>query len=516
MKNLQKSNKHSALIFSLVGLLMMTSIACTNLDEEVYGRIPADSFGSTQAEMNALIGPIYRTLPAWWSSYHVFLSEIAGEMAIVPTRRGGDYWNNGMYKELRQHSWTPDNGRIAPSYNAMMTGITTCNRIYKTVEQSNIPDKEMVLAEIRGVRAFWYYTLVDHYGNVPLVTDFAETDLPVTTKRDVIYKFIVDELNAIKDLLNPTVSSATYGTFTKGAAYALLAKMYLNAEVWNPAGGAKWQECMNACDVVMSLNYKLETDWRKNFTVDNHNSTEIIFPIVFSKETGGFTVHRFTLHYNSAVFLSLNTTCNNGLSANPDFVNMFDPDDRRFGWSFLLGPNTDPVTGEVLLTAHGNPLIFTIDIPLIESSIDADGWGQVEQETGARCWKWEIVKGAIANLDNDFALFRLADIYLMKAECLVRLGRDNDVATNLVNTIRSRVFDSAEKLKSSVTLDDIYTERRFEMAWEGYSRQDMIRFGTFLKPSFLKPHVSNAKYLLFPIPQTALNANPKLTQNPGY
>src|SRR5690606_3584445 len=137
-------------------------------------------------------------------------------------------------------------------------------------------------------------------------------------------------------------------------------------------------------------------------------------------------------------------------------------------------------------------------------NIDSDGWGQVEQEEGARCSKWDFESGLNGDMENDMAIFRLADVYLMKAEALVRLGQDNEEATRLVNVIRRRAFDNEDKLLSSVALEDIYNERRYELAWEITSRQDMIRFGTFLEeiPGW-KP-VTNANRLLFPIPQTAL------------
>jgi hypothetical protein len=175
----------------------------------------------------------------------------------------------------------------------------------------------------------------------------------------------------------------------------------------------------------------------------------------------------------------------------------------------------DPATGEILATAHGRPLIHTINIEM-KYNIDEDGWGQVEQEEGARCYKWEFESGLSGDMENDFAIFRLADVYLMKAEALVRLNRDNDEATQLVNIIRERAFDDPAKLKSNVTLEDIYQERRFELAWEVFARQDMIRFGTFLNeiPGW-KP-VTDQNRLLFPIPQSALDANSNLQQNPGY
>ena len=226
-------------------------------------------------------------------------------------------------------------------------------------------------------------------------------------------------------------------------------------------------------------------------------------------------MHKRSLHYLDPIALNLKVGTWNGLSAMPDYVKAYDPDDKRIGWSFLIGEMKDPATGEVLVTAHGRPLNHTVDIEM-KYSLDADGWGYVEQEEGARVFKWELEPGINGDMENDFGIFRLADIYLMKAEALVRLGIDNAEATRLVNNVRKRAFDDAAKLYSAVTLDDIYKERRFELAWEGFARQDMIRFGTFLDaiPGW-KP-VTSDKYLIFPIPRTAMDANENLTQNPGY
>src|SRR5690606_16709714 len=168
-------------------------------------------------------------------------------------------------------------------------------------------------------------------------------------------------------------------------------------------------------------------------------------------------------------------------------------------------------------TAHGRPLIHHIDFTF-KYGIDDDGWGQVEQEDGARCYKWEFEKGVNGNMENDYAIFRLADVYLMKAEALLRSGGDVGEATDLVNAIRRRVFDDSANLKTTVNLRDVYEERRFEFAWELVSRQDMIRFGTFLDPipgpvgrGALEP-----TRLLYPIPRTAIDAKPGLKQKPGY
>ncbi len=508
-----KRTKIISLIFVFIGSVFIQG--CTNLDEEVFDKLPVEEFGQKEAQINALIAPIYRTLKGVFPSNYFLLSECSSDMAITPTRKGGDWWDGGQFKELRLHTWSPNTSLVRDSYNSATGSISSCNRIYAMIDENEgIDNKEQILAEIRGVRAFWYYLLLDYYGNVPIVTDFGDTSLPSTSSRADVYKFVMDELNAIKDIVRDDVTPASYGKITKGVVYTLLAKMYLNAEVWNPAGGPKWQETINACNEVMNLDYVIEPNFKASFVVQNQNSKEIIFPIVFSTADGGNHIHKRTLHYLDPIPLNLNVGTWNGISAMPNYVKAYDEADKRVGWSYLIGPMYD-TDGTILITAHGRPLIHTVDIE-IKYNIDDDGWGQVEQEVGARCFKWEFESGLNGDMENDMAIFRLADVYLMKAEALIRLGQDNAEATRLVNVVRRRAFDDEAKLYDNVTLEDVYNERRYELAWEITSRQDMIRFGKFLDPiPGWKPQTSEIR-LLFPIPQSALDANSNLTQNPGY
>ena len=506
--------------FYIIAIIVFSSLLfsnCTKLDEEVYDQLPVDEFGENEKELKALVAPIYRSLKDVFPNDYFLISEQSSDMAITPTRNGGDWWDGGQFKELRLHKWTPNTAVIRNAYDNAFKGITNCNKIYSLIDGiEEVENKEEILAEIRGVRAYWYYLLLDNYGNVPIVTDFEDTELPETKSRKEVYSFVLDELNEIKDLVRSDVTSASYGKVTKGFIYTLLAKMYLNANVWNPDGGEKWQEVIDACDVVMDLPYMLEPNWKDNFSVHNENSTETIFPIVFSTADGGNGLVIRSLHYLDPIALGLNISTNNGICAMPGYVKSFDEEDLRKEGSFLLGPMTDPVTGETLITAHNRPLIHTEEVEM-KYNIDSDGWGQVEQEDGGRVAKWEIEKGLNGDSENDFAIFRLADVYLMKAEALVRLGVDNQEATRLINEIRARAFeDDPSKLKNSVNLEDIYEERRFELAWEVHSRQDMIRFGTFLEPIPGWKEKTDSKYLLFPIPTTAMDANHRLEQNPGY
>ncbi|MET6996420.1 RagB/SusD family nutrient uptake outer membrane protein [Chitinophaga defluvii] len=507
---------------SILIVLLMISMgpACTRLDETLYTQVPVDDFGKSEEQINALVGSIYSSLKLHcidWDTY-LTMDGLSSDMIAIPGFKGGD-WSEPMYKETMQHKWNASSSGFNASYFEPSASISLCNQIYYQIDinKAIVPElKDQILAEIRGVRAFWYYILCDHYGNVPIVTDFLDKSQPETKTRQEVFTFIVNELNDIKDKLrNDVATPASYGKMTRGAAYTLLAKMYLNAAVWNPAGGNKWEDCVKACDTVLAMPYQLEK-WDINFVSNNNISREAIFSAVFRAGGSGRqnNIALNTLHYFDPIALGLNIAPWNGIAANPPYVKEFDPADTRFAASFLIGPMKNPA-GEIIMTPHGRPLIHTIDMVLNE--VGPDGWGWINQEEGARIKKWQFEPGLSTSMENDFHIFRLADVYLMKAEALLRSGGSNGEATSLVNTIRARAFADPSKLYTAVTLEDIYKERRFELAWEGFTRQDMIRYNKFLlpRPPF-KPNTSDPKYLLYAIPQAAIDANNKLKQNPGY
>jgi len=501
------------ILLLMIGLTVTPWLqSCTDLNEIVYDKVPTDKFGSTPKEVAALVAPVYNTFQAARSWNFRHLADESADMCVVPTRKGGDWWDGGQHMYTKQHTWTNNNTPlITGAYSDIFSSITTCNKVLQMVQgMANIPNKEQTIAEIRAVRAFWYYYYVDYFGQGPLVTDFSVTALPTSKTRLELFNFVITELDAVKDLLRSDVTSSSYGKMTKGAAYTVLAKMYLNAGVWT--GTPQWQKCIDACNVVIGLPYVLEPDWKVTFQVHNESSKEIIMPAVYSSALGGNQIPFMTLHYLDAVALGLSIGPWNGICADPNYVKEYDPADKRLAWSFLTGPMLDPATGKVLITAHGRPLIHTVDVTMYEATTN---WGWCNQEDGARIWKWEIPKGLSSDLENDYAIFRLADVYLMKAECLTRLNGANAEATTLVNAIRKRAF-SPEKPIALATLEDIRKERRFEMAWEQISRQDNIRFNKFLDADLGWRGVSDPKHLLFPIPKDATDVNPGLTQNPGY
>ncbi len=516
--------KHIYILFIVLTMIISTQ-SCFNLDEEVFSLVTAESFGQTEDEVDAIIGPVYNTLKQYFERW-VYISECSGDMAIVPTRLGGDWFDGGQYRDIHMHTWTSNTGALRNAWNIASTSISTCNLVYETVNSLEIltdENRASALAEIRGIRAFWVYSMMDAWGNIPLAVDFKDTELPATKTRQEVFDYIISELNDIKDILRSDVNSSNYGKFTKGAAYALLAKMYLNADAWGVNSGVtdNWQKVIDACDMVMSLGYQLEDNWKNNFITNNDGSKEAILASCQSYSDAGsyrFRIHSRTLHYKDNIALGASFTASNGICAQEGYCRLFDEEDKRLGGSFLMGEMVDPSTGEVIMTAHNRPLIHTIEVTQIPGSqYEGSIWGQVNQEDGYRCFKWEISRDIISTMNNDVFLIRYADIYLMKAEALVRKGIDNATATNLVNTIRERGFGNSSHNYSSVALDDIALERKLEFAWELMNRQDLIRFGTFQDARYLKPSTAGQDYKnIFPIPQTALDANSKLTQNPGY
>jgi len=497
--------------------------SCLNLDEEIEDKIPADGFGKNEAEVNSIVGPVYKTLCRYAAGHNFMtLQDAAGDMSLVPSKRGGDWWDGGQFREIHMHDWVETNNSIWGAWDKSTQAISSANLVLNIVGNLDELDKDVqtrLLAEVRGVRAFWLYLMIDLWGNIPLVTDYNQTELPVQSSRKEVYDFILKELNEIKDIVRADVTSASYGKFTRGAAYTLLAKMYLNAEAWGVDTG-KWAEAEAALDEVMKLGYQIEPNWKANFIAKNESSREAILSACFSvNDASGFRMEYYNwLHYKDNLALGVKPAGNNSWAAQPAYVHLFDEADQRLAGSFLLGQMYDLNTGEMLYTAHDRPLNHTIDIEIIPGT-ERDGtvWGDVQQEVGARNLKWEYETTIVNAMENDFHIFRLADVYLMKAEALVRQGKDNAEATRLVNVIRERGFGNDSHNYTTVTLNEIALERKLEFAWEQMSRQDCIRFGTYQDARFLKPDTHGQDHLnLFLIPQNAWRTNNKLVQNPGY
>ncbi len=455
----------------------------------------------------------YNTL-AFWGNHSVLytLNEITSDELVI-TQKGGDWFEGGNSIQLHQHTFTRDHGFLNNTWTSLYNGIVTCNKQLYQYSKINSPEVDVYKSELRVLRAFYYYILLDCFRNVPLVVEYfpSSPGLPESNTAIQVFNFIESEINASI----PNLSAApVYGRFNKSAAKAVLAKLYINANVY--IGQAKWAETISVCDdVINSGNYSLTPDYFTSFYTNNSNSPEIIFQIPYDELTlGGFNLSMMTLHYASQNTFNLRYQPWNGYAAIEDFYNSFTSGDVRKG-SFLVGPQfaADGVTpvidpgfetsSAVVPDPDGAPLNYTPAInQLSPNSL---------RQAGARIHKWKYQLGGGGDLNNDFGVFRYADVLLMKAEGHLRMG-NSTIALALVNQIRTR---AGLATLSSLTLTNLLAERGREFFAEGWRRQDLIRFGAFNNAWWEKPASATFRNV-FPIPQIQIQANPKLIQNPGY
>jgi len=525
-------------------------MACTKLKDRPYTTIISTEFNPTSEDLAALVGAAYSQwrfiLLDWNGLWRA--QEISSDQIVIPARPWG-WFDDGVYQRLHRHTCTADDEIVINAWNRTYAGITNCNRVIYQIESGLIPVEEgrdVVLAELRVVRASYYAVLCDFFGNVPIVTQFdlPQGFLPEQHSRQEVYDFIVAELEECIPLLSPENSLATYGKFNRWAAYTLLAKMYLNAEVYT--GTPQWDACITACDAVINsgAGYILEPSQKNTFVTDNENSKEIVFAIAmdedFTDNWNAFDHHMQTLQQENQSTYNLLNTPWGGMCAIPQFINTFDEDDARYQQNWIKGQQYTS-TGAPLTVAQGEyagqPLIFINELPGLEKG---------ESIHGLRLEKFEIAMGATNRLSNDYPLFRYAEVLMMKAESLLRTGRA-DEAAEIVSDVRARNFlDNPEK--AIVTgnqlmggsgyqygmqdaVNNTFTDEggadiqygRFldELGWEfeqeGHRRTDLIRFGVFSTKSWLSHRATNdPNRNIFPIPRVELEKNNNLDQNLGY
>ncbi|WP_225035272.1 RagB/SusD family nutrient uptake outer membrane protein [Winogradskyella sp. SM1960] len=482
--------------------------SCTDLSETVYSEIEADSFFNSESDLIAYTGRAYSQLQLYpgeqllWS-----LGQNASDELVIPAKDNGDWYEEGRWEVIQKHtlnSSTANNKILTRAWNLVFEGVSACNEILSVIEPIQFENKERITAEIKILRAYYYYWAIDYWGNVPFSVDFTDTEIPQQQNREFIFDFIVTEINENVNALQEMPTDEYYGRVTQGMAYTLLAKMYLNAEEW--IGENKYNEAVLACDQVIDLGaYSIENNYFSNFLVHNENSSENIFVVPFHPSlTGdGFYWGYLTLNPSSKATFDMIADPWDGFVVQPDFFAKYSENDLRRN-SFLFGQQYD--TGGNPIVEGGEPFIYTPTIA------DYNARGKWE---GARIAKYEYQEDITygADMENDFVLFRYADVLYMKLEALYRLGRAGEfIGDPELNKIRTRAgllpYDIGD-LSDSELLDEFGRE----FAWEGRRRQDLIRFGVYGNAWWEKPQ-SGPNKKLFPIPLTALNTNPNLTQNP--
>ena len=469
------------------------------------------------------------------------LNTFTTDEAIMPTR-GGDWYDGGFWQGLYLHRWGVNNEAIYATWEYLYRTVILCNGSLERIQdfaekhpEENVAD---CVAEVRALRAMFYYYIMDLFGSVPLIekSDPAVEDI-VQEKRSKVFNFIVKELTESSSLLCKERSNQPgvyYGRMTQPVVWFLLAKLALNAEVYTdddwtdgsrPDGKSiffevdgqrlnAWQTVNYYCEKITAAGYTLEKDYTANFAVFNESSEENIFVIPMSKTlyTNQFIYLFRSRHYNHAKAYGLSGE--NGSSATKEVLETFGYDtpqvDARFDYCYFAGPVKDLEENQILLDDGVTPLVYE---PW-NVALDVSG-KPYEKTAGARMKKYEVDKTGLKDgklLDNDIVLFRYADVLLMQSEAKVRNGEDGDAELNLV---RSRVGMAPR----TATLENLLDERMMELAWEGWRRQDMIRFAVFTRSYSCRPQLpgeENGYTTVFPIPEKVIDMNPQLHQHKGY
>lgn len=541
--------KTPVIIWALPLAMVFFFASCTDLDESVNSEVTGENFFQNDQEFISALGDAYNVMSIWGShGGFASIQEVSSDEIVIP-QRGQDWFDGGIWLRTHRHTFNFDEGPINGAWQDLFRGVNNANRLIfqfqSQVEAGNVSEADAAsfISELKVLRAFYYFWLLDTFGNVPIITSFE--DAPENPSqpsgnfaagRQAVFDFVEQEITSNIDQLNDDVSS-TYGRVNQFVAHFILAKLYMNAEVYT--GTARWSDALTQLDAIIdSGNYSLTARYRDNFVTDNSGSSEIIFAVPYDKVfLTGFNIHQMSLHYGMQSTFQLDSQPWNGYATLEEFyLSYTDPNenpgpqgtvfaadgsettgtvDARLV-NFLVGPQTDTQGNRITDDAatdrdpDGPPLTLTPAINELEP-------GALRQ-AGARVGKFEIELGALPNLSNDFPVFRYADVLLMKGEALWRQGNSAQALT-YINMIRNRAgVDNFTTLSA----DKILAERGREMFYEIWRRQDLIRFdsnsgnATRFNDSWEFKDASDDFRIVFPIPRDQLEANGNLVQNPGY
>jgi hypothetical protein len=554
-----KMRKSLLLVKTIAVVMLMTAFnqSCTNLDEELYGEVTPDNFFNTEEENLAALGAAYTQFGDWASGDPYTLQNVTTDEVVVPTR-GQDWDDGGDWRRWHLHAWTREDGGLNGGWNFGFNGVNTANRlIYQfelLVDEGTMEAAEAAafIAELQVIRGFFYWQLIDMFGNVPLVTDFESAEAqPATVPRADVYAWLVSDLEAAVPLLSKTVDASTYGRMNYYGGMALLAKLYLNAEIYT--GTAQYAKAVAACtDVIDNGGYSLTGNYFDNFSAGNTGTSEMIFAIPYDQVYyGGFNITARTLHYSSQYTYNLTAQPWNGFCSLEEFYSSYEATDIRRGdagtsdgpaikrGNFIAGfqYNVDGTAtmddGADINDPDGKHVNFG-SLGSGEPQINELG-PQAYRQAGVRIGKWEFELGSDPGaMNNDYAVFRLGDIIMMKAEGLWRQSPADAGVLPLVNQVRARAgVDDLTSVDGPVSFDmtgpsipggELFNELAREMFSESSKRQALVRWELFDDVALWALPANNPgdspvggeHTTLFPIHRDKIDANPNLIQNPGY
>lgn len=542
-----KTNKFNRIIFLLIICLCFFNLSC--LDENPKDQIPEDQIQKTLeslylnyvASLYTYIGGNKDSQGLQGTTRGIYdYNTLTTDEAMIP-QRGGDWFDGGLWKGLYLHTWEANDKTIQAVWEYLYKVVILSNKsievLNKNKEKFEANILETYIAEVRAFRAIYYYYLLDMFARIPLTTSPTISIREVKQQeRSVVYNFVLKELTEAIPLLSDAYSNRLgeyYGRVTKPVVYFLLAKLYLNAEIYaddnwtdedflegssmrfeiNNKTYNAWEATIYYCDLLSDLGYRLIDKYEDNFEVFNESSEENIFVIPMDKRsyTNQMQYLFRSLHYNHSIALGM--AGENGTSATIHALKTYGYDtddiDPRFEKNYYAGVVYD-LNNNIVKTDLGKTLEY---LPW-EIKLDLSNSPHLKT-AGARMKKYAIDKTNIKDgklIDNDIVLFRYADVLLMKSEAKVRNGMNGDIE---LNEVRSRV----NAVPRAATLKNLLDERLLELAWEGWRRQDMIRFGVYHQAYDQRPQLKKeaSRYTtVFPIPKNIMELNPNLTQNFDY
>ncbi len=566
MKTIMKNIIGKSLLGVSLCALLASSTGCTKLDETLYDTLSDQNIDlSNPTDRDLLQGQAitqYKYLhESWFGLFHMLA--LTDEYCI-PLRIGMG-WGD-LYILGHKHTWNADYGMIENNWNYAYNCINYCNKVLDAMSEEEI---EKYGQEARFFRATTYYHLLDLFRNVPLQTTamVEKGYVPDQASAQQVYDFCVSELNAIKETIT---TDKNFGHPNKYAVCMTLAKLYLNKNVYlGTNDNAGYEAALKEVETVITEGgYSLAPKYSDNFRENIDACPEVIFAIPGDRTHSNiFNAHTYFMPLVGLQAYGSTANATNGSNAVPQFVDTYDPDDKRLNDTWANGlqhfavenpdgtytPNAgDPIPYDEDDWSQTGYLTYNRNVHSIDGAYKQEGY---------RLHKYEIIGGKDNGTScDDLVIFRLADAMFIKAECLLRLGRDEQTAADLVTQVRRRSFESEAKATRTVAqlkggsvykygheecisegyanwsdwkrtyeggddiiLGGLLDDLGWEFCCEEHRRQDLIRFrmtdGRNVwngKSWFCKDATDQTHWDYFPIPTVALRTNNKLKQNQGY
>jgi hypothetical protein len=513
-------------------LLLAGLGACTDITTEPKSTITGTNIFNDTGSYRSFLAKLYAGLAVSGQQGPSGAGDIEGidegfsqylrliwQMQELPTDEAIIAWQDAGLPELNTQLWSPSNPFLGAMYYRIFFQVSQANEFLRETTDEKLQsrgvsaslraDIQQYRAEARYLRALSYWHGIDLFGSIPLVreTDPINSAPPRQATRKELFDYAVAELVAVRDAL-PV--SPQYGRAGRAAADMLLAKLYLNAQVYT--GENRFADARTAAERAIAGPYQLDDRYRDIFLADNNTSPEIIFPITQdganTRTFGGMT---FLAHASVGgnVMNAADYGLNGGwwgLRVRPQLVALYPAagpasPDRRSAYFFTQGQSLQIGSISDFTNGYAAPKY---------QNVTSAGMPGSNSEF----------------VDIDFPMFRLADAYLMYAEAVLRGGGGSRAqALTYVNALRQRAYGNASGniTDAQLTLDFILAERARELMWEGHRRTDLIRFDRFTdnglwawKGNVQAGRTTEAYRDVYPLPASELTANPNLTQNQGY